>query len=142
MYRLSVLSFLLVCSLWGPGCSGDPNARPAVEISGNVTLDGAPLQEASIQFTSSKTGESAYTNLDENGHYSVTFSEADVGSAYEVTISPPIVDEENAMALAEQPQAKSTTKIPAKYSKRTTSGLIAQITEAGANQANFELKSK
>lgn len=142
MYRLSVLSLLLVCSLWGQGCSGDPNARPAVEISGNVTLDGAPLQEASIQFTSSKTGESAYTNLDENGHYSVTFSEADVGSAYEVTISPPVVDEENAMALAEQPQAKATTKIPAKYSKRTTSGLIAQITEAGANQANFELKSK
>lgn len=142
MYRLSIFSLLLVCAVWGQGCAGDPNTRPSIEISGTVTLDGAPLKEASIQFTSSKTGESAYANLDENGHYSVAFPQADVGSAYEVTISPPVVDEENAMALAEKPQEKSTTKIPTKYTKRTTSGLIAQITEAGANEANFELKSK
>jgi hypothetical protein len=46
------------------------------------------------------------------------------------------------MALAEKPQEKSTVKIPAKYTKRTTSGLIAQVNEPGENKANFELKSK
>lgn len=142
MYRLSLFSYLLVSVLLAQGCSGDPNVRPAVEISGSVTLDGAPLQQASIQFTSSKSGESAYANLDENGNYTVSFPQADVGSAYEVTISPPVVEEENAMALAEKPQEKSTMKIPAKYTKRTTSGLIAQVNEPGENKANFELKSK
>ena len=100
MYRLSLFCCLLVAVLLAQGCSGDPNVRPSVEISGTVTLDGAPLQQASIQFTSSKSGESAYANLDENGNYSVSFPQADVGSAYEVTISPPVVEEENAMALA------------------------------------------
>ncbi|QDT27952.1 carboxypeptidase-like regulatory domain-containing protein [Gimesia panareensis] len=141
MFRLTLYCSLLAGVLLGQSCSGDPNARPAVEISGTVTLDGAPLKQASIQFTSSKTGESAYTNLDDNGHYSLSFAQADVGSAYEVTVSTPVVDEENAMALAEKPQEKSTVKIPAKYSKRTTSGLIAQVNEPGANTANFELKS-
>ena len=70
MYRLSLFCCLLVAVLLAQGCSGDPNVRPSVEISGTVTLDGAPLQQASIQFTSSKSGESAYANLDENGNYS------------------------------------------------------------------------
>lgn len=124
------------------GCGSDPDSRPTVEIKGTVTMDGSPLQEASIQFTSPKTGESAYANLDENGKYSITFPKADIGSAYEITITPPVVEEENAMALAEQAQNKSTMKIPAKYSDRTTSGLSARVEQAGTNEANFELKSK
>ncbi|QDV51286.1 carboxypeptidase-like regulatory domain-containing protein [Gimesia fumaroli] len=124
------------------GCSGDTDSRPAVEIKGTVTLDGAPLKQASIQFTSPKTGESAYANLDQNGQYSITFPKADIGSAYEITITPPVVEEENAMALAEKPKEKTATKIPAKYSSRTTSGLKAKVEQAGANEANFELKSK
>lgn len=124
------------------GCSGDSDARPAVEIKGTVTLDGSPLQQASIQFTSPKTGESAYANLNENGQYSIAFPKADIGSAYEVTISAPVVEEENAMALAEQPQKKTTTKIPAQYSKRTTSDLSVRVEQAGTNEANFDLKSK
>lgn len=124
------------------GCGSDSDSRPAVEIKGTVTLDGSPLQEASIQFTSPKTGESAYANLDSSGQYSITFPKADLGSIYEITITPPVVDEQNAMALAEQPQEKATSKIPVKYASRTSSGLTTQIDQAGTHEANFDLKSK
>ena len=124
------------------GCSGDTDSRPAVEIKGIVTLDGSPLQEASIQFTSPKTGESANANLDASGQYSISFPKADIGSVYEITITPPVVDEQNAMALAEQPKEKAANKIPAKYSSRTSSGLTTQIEQAGNHEANFDLKSK
>lgn len=138
--KLSLVLFISVSFL--AGCGGDTDSRPAVEIKGTVTLDGAPLQEASIQFTSPKTGESAYANLDQNGQYAITFPKADIGTDYEITITPPVVEEENAMALAEQANKKPETKIPAKYSNRTTSGLTAKVEEAGTNEANFDLQSK
>ncbi|QDT91799.1 carboxypeptidase-like regulatory domain-containing protein [Gimesia algae] len=140
--QLKYIACLLFSTVFLSGCGSDLDSRPTVEIMGTVTMDGSPLQEASIQFTSPKTGESAYANLDKNGKYSITFPKADIGSAYEITITPPVVEEENAMALAEQSQNKSTTKIPAKYSDRTTSGLSARVEQAGTNEANFDLKSK
>ena len=138
---VTMLSLILITTSFS-GCNGSTDSRPAVEINGTVTLDGDPLQEGSIQFSSPKTGESAYANLDANGHYSISFPQADIGTEYEIIVNPPVVEEENAMALAEKPKAKSTMKIPAKYSNRTTSGLKAKIQQAGSNEANFELKSK
>tara|TARA_R110002095_G_scaffold2463_1_gene10036 strand:+ start:7555 stop:7998 length:444 start_codon:yes stop_codon:yes gene_type:complete len=143
--KFNLLTFnacLLLTTALLVGCSGDTDSRPAVEIKGTVTLDGAPLQQASIQFTSPKTGESAYANLDQSGQYSITFPKADIGTAYEITITPPVVEEQNAMALAEQPQEKTVTKIPAKYSDRNSSGLTAKIEQNGKNEFNFDLKSK
>ncbi|WP_417392225.1 carboxypeptidase-like regulatory domain-containing protein [Gimesia sp.] len=139
---LKATAGLFLVTAFVSGCGGETDARPAVEIKGTVTLDGAPLQEASIQFTSPKTGESAYANLDASGQYSITFPKADIGSVYEITVTPPVVDEQNAMALAEQPKEKTASSIPAKYASRTTSGLTTRIEQAGTHEANFDLKSK
>lgn len=136
---ITTLSMLLSLAI---GCTGTQDNRPPIEISGTVTLNGQALQEASIQFTSPKTGESAYANLDTSGHYTLTFPKADIGSEYEITITPPVVEEENAMALAEKPKQKTKPKILRKYSNRTTSGLKAKIKQAGKSEFNFDLKGK
>ncbi|WP_339734343.1 carboxypeptidase-like regulatory domain-containing protein [uncultured Gimesia sp.] len=140
--QLNFIACLLFMTALLVGCSGEADSRPAVEIKGTITLDGAPLQQASIQFTSPKTGESAYANLDADGNYSISFPKADIGAEYEISVTPPVVEEENAMALAEIPKEKTATKIPAKYSNRSTSGLKTIIKQAGSNEADFELKSK
>lgn len=140
--RSAIVAGLSVILSLTVGCSSDTDARPPVEINGTITLDGTPLQEASIQFTSPKTGESAYANLDAGGQYTVTFPKADIGTEYEIAISAPVVNEENAMSLAEKPKEKTAAKIPAKYSNRTTSGLKAKIEQTGKNEFNFDLKSQ
>jgi len=142
MRRLRLIVPLFAGLLFCLGCSGGTDERPPIEITGTVTLDGKPLKDGSIHFTSPKTGETAYANLDGSGMYTISFPKADINSAYEVTIKPPVVEEQDAMALAEKPQKKTETKIPAKYSDRTTSGLTTKIEQEGTTEANFDIKSK
>ncbi len=129
------------CLTFLAGCK-NANQRPAASISGRVTLDGAPLSAASIQFTSPKTGESAYANLDADGRYKVTFPQADLGADYEVSFGPPVDEDVDATALAENPQPRATSPIPKKYTERTTSGLKANVATAGDNTFDVQLLSR
>lgn len=131
---------VVICLVVIAGCGG-AGARPSASISGQVRLDGAPLSAGSIHFTSPKTGETAYANLDGNGRYRVTFPEADLGAEYEVAVRAPVDEDIDATALLENPQPRTETVIPQKYTDRTTSGLRAEIARAGENEFDFELQS-
>lgn len=121
------------------GCGG-PTDRPQVRVTGVVTLDGAPLTFGSVQFTSTKTGETAYANLDDDGRYMVTFPEADLGVEYEVTVGQPVDDELDATALLENPPEATRNVIPRKYSSRATSGLTVLISDSGETQFDVNLE--
>jgi len=138
----SVVLVLLTILGFSGGCTGTTDSRPSVEISGTVTLNGSALQAGSIQFTSPKTGESAYSNLDASGHYSLSFPKADVGSEYEITVGPAVSENQDALSMAEKPQQKIKSLIPKKYFDRSSSGLTAKIEQTGKNEFNFDLKSK
>jgi len=131
----------LACVVTLAGCGGS-DTRPEATITGQVLLDGSPLTAGSIRFTSTKTGESAYANLDGSGRYEVTFPEADVGSEYDVTVGAAIEEELDATAIAENPPEKVRSRIPRKYSDRTTSGLKTTIATEGENQFDVELRSR
>jgi len=131
--------FLLLFFL---GCGQSADDRPPVEITGTVTLDGKPLMTGVIQFTSSQTGESAYSPLDAAGNYWLEFPNADVGAEYAVTISPPIDESGDALAAAENPAARQSSPIPRKYRDRTTSGLSVTIQQPGLNTFDFQLSSR
>ncbi|UUO06852.1 hypothetical protein M4951_00725 [Blastopirellula sp. J2-11] len=123
--------------LWGCGTS---DARPSAILQGTVTLNGKPLEEGSVRFTSTKTGETAYANLEAGGRYSVEMPEVDLGEDYLIAVGQTIVDETDAMALAANPPAPMTVKIPAKYAERTTSGLSLTIDQPGVHSFDIELK--
>jgi len=127
----------VICSFGG--CKGKSDGRPSAQISGRVTLDGKPLSEGSIQFTSSKTGESAYSNLSDEGSYSIFFPSVDIGAEYAVTLGPPVNDLEEQEAQAIKPLR---LMFPRKYTRRTSSGLTAKIEKLGDNEFSFDLKSK
>lgn len=133
---------LLACWVLLAGCGGDDDDRPTATIIGQVTLDGAPLSSGSIQFTSPKTGESAYANLDSEGRYRVTFPKADVGSDYDVTVGRAVDENQDPTALAEDMPKPGPNPVPRKYSDRTTSGLKATIANPGENQFDVHLKSR
>lgn len=120
------------------GCGGD-RQRPAAEIQGQVRLDGEPLSQGSVHFTSPRSGETAYANLDSSGRYSVRFDQVDVGEVYEVSVSTPVIDEQDAHAVV-APQKMNVT-IPSKYTNRTTSGLSLTIEDAGTHEFDIDMSS-
>jgi len=141
VFETVVAALLPLFFLAGCGAGSDDH-RPTATLSGVVTLDGNPLPAGSIQFTSTRTGETAYANLSSDGRYLIEMPAVDVGTEYDVTIGPPIEEDLDATALEENPPEKIRQLIPRKYSARTTSGLKVTIANAGANEFDFDLQSK
>ena len=112
------------------GC-GTGDSRPSAEIQGVVQFDGQPLEEGSVHFSSTKSGETAYANLGPGGAYTVTFDEVDAGQVYEVAVTKPVNEELDAHAFEASQQAP-TVSIPPKYTNRATSGL--SLTVQGGTQ--------
>ena len=134
-----VIPLLAACLTLAAGCS-DEAVRPPAAIAGIVTLGDEPLKSGSIQFTSPDTGESAYSNLDENGRYRVEFPAADVGALYEVTVGPAVEEDVDATAVAENPQPRTESQVPQKYRQRTTSGLSFRLASEGENTYDVALE--
>lgn len=123
------------------GCSGG-KTRPGAKIHGTIRLDGKPLSEGSVQFTSTRTGEAVYVNLTSDGQYLLDFPEIDVATSYDVTVQAVIDENQEALAMLENPPDKKKNLIPPKYSDRKTSGLKADSIVAGDNEFNFDLVSQ
>tara|TARA_R110002095_G_scaffold197961_1_gene177269 strand:+ start:514 stop:951 length:438 start_codon:yes stop_codon:yes gene_type:complete len=136
--RFAAAALVVLSLCFASGCGGKTDDRPEVEISGVVTLNGAELNEGSVHIKSTKTGESAYVNLTAGGKYSITFPNADIDSEYEVSIAPPVVEEENPLEPNKQPKIKFS--VPRKYTDFTTSGLSFKIEKSGENTFNIDLK--
>jgi len=134
--RAIILLSLVAAGTCLTGCSGR-RERPAASFHGIVTLDGKPLEEGSIHFTSPRTGEVAYVNLEKSGTYEVSFPEVDLGEEYEVAVAPTVITFES---KAHTGFARSmNVKLPKKYMDRRTSGLRAKIEQPGKNQFDFVL---
>ncbi len=161
---LAALAFFVGCSGGGAADLG------AVSASGTVTLDGQPVEGASVAFSpKAPDGKAAAGLTDSSGKFTLTTVEAGDGAlpgSYTVTVtkksggsSAGAVDprgkgggtelspEEGAAAMKKMMEdsknaAKATDLLPAKYSKADTSGLTAEVKKGGANDFTFELKSK
>lgn len=112
------------------GCAGDWGGA-----SGTVTLDGAPLDAASISFVPADGGATAYGQV-KDGAFSLSTGQKDGLKAgkYRVSISASTIP-----AMGTKEVAKLLT--PKKYAGTDTSGLEADV-KPGSNSFNFELSSK
>lgn len=135
------VAVLMLAVFVSAGCGGG-DERPSASIQGTVMLDGEPLSVGSVQFTSTKTGESAYANLDDTGRYLVKFPEADIGTEYQVTVGKPVEENVDANELAMNPPEPVKIRIPQRYWNRATSGLTTTISSAGENTFNIDLRSR
>jgi hypothetical protein len=127
------------------GC-GSPQGREMVDVSGEVTLDGSPVEGASVTFHPLETSEGALacqavtdadgrfrltTHLGKGrfehgiapGHYDVVVTKLDT-SAVSSTIAPP------------------RNLLPKKYGNASTSGLAADVQIGKASEHNFHLKAE
>lgn len=153
MMRISVVALCVVC-LTCMGCgSGGPDLG---EVSGTVTMDGEPLDNALVTFTPVEGGRSSTGKTDENGNYTLSFADrtgALVGT-HEVSVmtltdvegedmsevsSDSDAYMEQAMGGAsDYDNATVTEQIPAKYNTETE--LTFEV-ESGKNTYDIELSS-
>jgi hypothetical protein len=124
--------FVGLLSAAGCGSNGDLG-----QVKGNVTLDGAPLADATVIFSPVTAGSTSAGKTDANGEYELIYSEsvkgADVGP-HHVWISTGQPANED----SDPPAPAIPEKVPAKY--RTGSALTAEVVP-GANTIDFPLDS-
>lgn len=126
-HRLAVMSALTLIAGWG--CGSGHSVRDQSEVSGKVTLNGAPLTSGSVSVYSEKTGSGGICPLDGAGHYRIKNLIAP--EVYAVTIIGP---EQVPDAPPPPP-----SEIPQKYQSSSTSGLSVQIT-SGKNTFDISLE--
>jgi hypothetical protein len=131
------LSFLAGCS---SGDVGDGLAREAV--SGAVTLDGRPLDSASITFIPVDPNAPGGTSGEiQAGSYKIGSDRGPVAGSYKVAIAtvPPSAAGSEPPPPGEAPKPKPDP-IPARYNAKTT--LTADIKAGGPNILDFALDAK
>ena len=128
--RARTLSVLPILGLALAGCAGDWGGA-----TGTVTLDGAPLKEASISFVPTDGGATAYGQV-KDGAFALSTGSKDGLKAgkYRVSISASTIPQ-----MGTKEQAKLMT--PKKYASPETSGL-EEVVKSGSNSFKFELSSK
>jgi hypothetical protein len=118
------LFVLAIAGLGGlQGCSETPTIPKTVEVSGTVTLDGKPLSEGTVNFSSSSTGDAAIAQLKEGGRF--LFGNGVLPGTYRVTITGPVNNTPPAPGVT-PPVLKF--QIPSKYSDPATTDLKATVT--------------
>lgn len=148
-----LLASVLCVALLIVGCG--PPSRGYVYVTGAVTLDGQPLDDALVMFSSDdqNVGEDASGRTDASGKYTLQTSigEPDTGTkpgSYTVLVIKKKV-EWDGKSMIEAPgtipvkAVRSTDLIPATYMSPATSPFKAAVTkDKSKNVFNFELKSK
>lgn len=127
-FRTSIfITISFGCFIFLTACGGGASDAPELgQVKGKVTMDGAPLSDASVTFMPEKVRSSSATT-DSEGNYELIYIREETGAAigkHKVVVSK-LKDE--------------VETIPKKYSGE--SELTADV-KAGANEVNFDLTSK
>ena len=155
----SVTVFLASFSIMAVvGCGGS-KWPPTYKSSGTVTLDGTPVERATITFYPLDGQKPANATTDANGAFELTSFNAGDGAtpgsfgvaiqkfpAIEIETIPGGTPYDESMNTDEGPSPDSekdpVNELPEKYSNHEKSGLSATVVTDGENVFTFELKSK
>ena len=141
--------FLVLCALVviAVGCGRDPNLPPLVPVTGTITLNGKPVEGASVSFipvgTTRGNGATGYTKAE--GKYELVAPGGDKGvpvGEYRVTVSKLVNPDgspysgESGLAPMDSP-AKEV--LPPRYCDFDQTVLKATVPEGGSDSLDFSL---
>jgi hypothetical protein len=138
------------------GCGDDSGLDKRFPISGNVKVNGAPLEKGTITFNPTTPEGRAATGSIENGRYSLTTVTPNDGAlpgSYKVTVVAKEIQEADAAKIKEiakggqahhdatfaKANKNAKSLVPSKYSLADTSGLTADV-KAASSSTDFDLK--
>ena len=147
--RFSLLCLSVwLCAVFGCSAGSDKwvKGRPPVyKASGKVMYQGKPLEGALVLYHPVSGETSAYGRTDPNGKFLLTTFEQDDGAPegpYKVVVTK--MEYEVKPTAYDSPDEKAVARIPkpllpAKYSKKETTDLTAEVVADGDNEAVFEI---
>ncbi len=125
------------------GCGGGGDDLPdVVPVSGTVTLNGEPLQGASVTFMG--TGRPCYGATDENGKYTIKDLNGREGcptGKYKVVISKYAKPDGSPLEEGPEGGAEGVEHLPPQYSSDEKTTLTADVPEGGKT-IDFKLEFK
>jgi hypothetical protein len=113
------------------------------DVSGSVTLNGEPVKEAVIRFTSS-TARSARGKVVNGQIVSVTTFDTDDGvpvGNHRVVVQPAYAAVQDMGPDARMGPLRPVCSIPARYAQLSSTPLTAEV-KKGKNEFTFELEKK
>jgi hypothetical protein len=136
---------LMFCLTALAGCSGVKSGPATVEVTGTVTINGSPVDEAIVLFTpeigASDGRLASQATTDSEGRFKLTthvgggkFKSGIVPGKYEVAITK--LDP----AAVKNPFSPPKNLLPPKYADPKTSQLKAQVAAGQTNHFQFPLK--
>ena len=151
-------TMVVVAALLAVGCQPEgPSHPPTYGVTGTVTLDGNPVEGATVTFVPGQTGDPAVGTTDASGKYSLKSFGSEDGATpgeYQVTVTKFDFAEAGggsggndaempddyggAAAGGEGADDSGKNALPAKYAIAAESGLSATVTE-DASQNVFDL---
>lgn len=150
MTRRGMLLYLLALLTLSSGCMFREPPRVAgrlktIPVGGTVTLDGSPVEGATIMFCAPNLKLTAYGKTDVTGAYQLTTYEQGDGAPvghFQVTIRK---QEHEVTAKSDHPAlppaSRSLDRLPLKYAESETSGLSVDIAVGDPNTFDFDLHS-
>ncbi|WP_222434821.1 peptidase associated/transthyretin-like domain-containing protein [Blastopirellula retiformator] len=136
MTTLILTASVAVCFV---GCSGNGNTPPLGEVSGHVTLNGAPLDGATVEFDP-ENGRPSIGVTDADGNYTLQFR-AGASGALVGKHSVRIRSQRSASGGegSEAAVAARSETVPSEYNDDTN--LSAEV-KSGSNTFDFNLEGK
>ena len=134
-FRSNAKYILLATLLILPGCVGCQrhDGPELATVSGTVTLDGQPLEGATVHFQP-KSGRPSYGRTDESGRYTMGYSleRSGVTLGEHVVIIRTVLEDEHGQVVRKE-------FLPKKYHDATT---LSAVVEDKKNVIDFDLQAK
>ena len=133
-------SLLLAAVLAAAGCGGpkpDYSSLNLTDVSGTVTLDGAPLEGAEVRFyDAGDRSRYAYGRTDADGFYTLNYDSRMEG----VKPGPKEIFISTSAGGANDPQTGGPERVPARYNKKST--MTETVEPGGAQTFDYALTSE
>jgi len=134
--RLRTLSLIVTALGLLQGCGGDMKVAP---VSGTITLDGQPLDQASVVFQPDQGGRPSFGVTDKDGAYTLAYSMneggAEVGPCA-VKITTRLQGEDPSGEYRDN-APRAAERVPARYAKTP----VKVTVESKSNTIDIELTS-
>jgi hypothetical protein len=132
--RFRTVLLVSLYALTVAGC-GPADKFPRYKISGKVTHQSKPVEEGTINFEDTTTGQVGSGELGSGGAYS---TELPAGS-FKVFVTPPQIETKGTPDSPPDKVEKNVANIPKKYRRQETSGLSADVAK-DKRTFDFDLK--
>ncbi len=142
------LFLVLVLPVFFPvlsGCGGSRGPELAT-VTGVITLDGEPVQQAVIRFlpdnSQGTSGPIAAGSVDSSGRYTLASPGGRSGAVLGHHLVTVICDDLPVREVSEGvfENIEKSCHVPSRYASEQSSGLTAEVTN-GKNEINFELRT-